>query len=87
MDVDLQLQFDEFPYETGYSLSCDGDSVWEVPVNSYLEAERWAFETVTEKTCVSPFACCQFVVHDSFQDGLMSAPMKNQTGTFQLMYG
>lgn len=83
MDVSLNLQLDEFPYESGYSLVCDGTTIWNVPVHTFLEAEKWAFATVTEKTCVSPYACCEFVVEDEFEDGLTAT----EPGNFHLVYG
>jgi hypothetical protein len=81
IEVQLDLTLDEFPTEAGYSLICDGDTIWDV-VKGTFNASR-GFAKVNDDACVDAPSCCTFTVFDSYRDGLTS-PQENMPGKFEL---
>jgi hypothetical protein len=71
--VEFNLFLDEdSATEQGWTLSCDGETIWDVPVGS-LEAEPNSLSNSfsQDQVCVPENATCDFTIEDSYGDGLL----------------
>lgn len=83
-DVSLVMTTDEFPTETGYTLVCSGETLWDVTAGAILSSNQ--FSTISDKVCVaSKHKCCKFTVTDTYGDGIIS-PQQNIPGSFELRW-
>ena len=61
----VRIDLDEFPLETGWSLSCDNEVLYEALPGTYLEMDDW----INENFCVFNMSSCEFHVRDDYGDG------------------
>ncbi|CAJ1950021.1 unnamed protein product [Cylindrotheca closterium] len=83
--VEFFIQLDQDSnHETGWSLHCSEGEVWNVPVGILEETKenRSGNNQIMQSTCVDDTETCEFIVYDSYGDGLMEG-----NGYFYLRYG
>jgi hypothetical protein len=73
----LDLRLDSKPHEISFTLLCDGKLVWNV------NQLNTPFGNLQLDECIQPFACCEFTIHDSGNDGL-TAGNSNTSGYLTL---
>lgn len=78
VEVNLSLQFDEFPRETSWELSDEDGNVLYSGDNYDDQTPRSVIET---SFCLDPDACYVFTIHDSFGDGISAYGV---SGSYQL---
>jgi hypothetical protein len=79
----LTIFFDGSPEDVAYRLICDGQTLWNKPAGSYLEA----FDIIEEtEPCVNPVDKCLFAIWDARGDGLTAGDEYGE-GFFALNYG
>jgi hypothetical protein len=76
VETTLNLTLDGNPSDTGYTLYCGDEELWNKPLNSFRKSQGWARAEVFEQVCVPQSACCWFMLVDS------PKPIR-----FQLSYG
>ena len=71
--------------EQGWTMQCDGEVVWQVPVGILQETAPQRFRKnknfVRDTACVKTTATCDFTIEDSYGDGLL------HPGNYFLKYG
>jgi hypothetical protein len=79
--VILEIQLDENTNETGYSLICDDEIIWNVPVGTLLD--RPAGTWIVEQSCVDKnVTVCDYTIEDSGGDGFTGG----EYGFFTLVF-
>jgi hypothetical protein len=77
----LELQLDNNSHETGWSLICDGVTIWNVPIGSLVNQPPGTW--MHEHSCLdSNVNVCNFTIADRGQDGFTG-----EYGFFSLIYG
>jgi hypothetical protein len=79
-DLSLTFKLDNHPGQTGYSLKCDNEMIWNKPIGTFNRNN--ALTTISElQSCVAKTSTCVFTVFDREGDGL------GNKGSFLLTYG
>lgn len=82
--VEFFIQLDQDSnQETGWSLQCDHEEIWSVPLGYLEETESLRVDNqMLLSTCVDKSMTCDFTIQDSYGDGLVEG-----NGSFYLRYG
>jgi hypothetical protein len=83
--VEFFIQLDQDSnHETGWSLQCSEEEIWNVPVGILQETNenRNGNNQIMQSACVDETETCEFVILDSYGDGLVEG-----NGYFYLRYG
>jgi hypothetical protein len=74
----FEINLDENSQESGWTLVCDGEVIWNVPSGSLSDpSNTW----IMESSCIAETSGCAFTITDSGEDGLTG------DGFYSLTYG
>jgi hypothetical protein len=65
----LDIILDSKAHEIGWSLVCNGETIWNIPTGMFSDAN--VGEWITESSCINDTTTCSFNITDSGRDGLI----------------
>ena len=78
----LEIQLDDNADETGYTLLCDNEMIWNVPIGGLSDQPAGLFKI--ERSCIrSDVLICNFTLSDNGRDGITGS----ENGFLTLSYG
>ncbi len=78
----LEIQLDDNADETGYTLLCDNEMIWQVPIGGLSDQPAGTFKI--ERSCIrSTVSICNFTLSDDGRDGITGS----ENGFLTLSYG